>query len=65
LAIISGKNLIMDEQKQNQLFIFKKKLNALPKDPEKFTLYKKIVVKDMPMFEKVCMQFFFKNQQPG
>ena len=26
LAIISGKNLIMDEQKQNQLFIFKRKV---------------------------------------
>ena len=24
IAIITGKNLIMDEQKQNQLFIFKK-----------------------------------------
>jgi len=24
LAIISGKNLVMNEQKQNQLFIFKK-----------------------------------------
>jgi|TARA_B110000285_G_scaffold233155_1_gene306101 hypothetical protein len=49
LAVISGKNLIMKEQKANQLFIFKRKQGV------QFELYKRIIVKDIPIMNKVCM----------
>lgn len=29
-------------------------------DPELFYLHKRIVLKDLPIFNKVCMQFYFK-----
>tara|TARA_B110000285_G_C15112449_1_gene611969 strand:- start:1521 stop:1688 length:168 start_codon:yes stop_codon:yes gene_type:complete len=45
VAVMSGKNLIKKEQKINQLFIFKKKVNKV-----EFELHKRIVVKDMPEF---------------
>jgi hypothetical protein len=53
---MSGKNLIKKEQKINQLFIFKKKVNKV-----EFELHKRIVVKDMPEFLKTCMQFYFEE----
>ena len=59
LAIISGKNLVMDEQKQNQLFIYKKKRATNMFEYDEFVLYKRIVVKDLPIFKQVSMQFHF------
>lgn len=61
LAVISGKNLIMNEQKPNQLFIFKRVANLDPSKMDKFELIKRIVIKDMPIFNKISMQFYFKN----
>jgi hypothetical protein len=60
LAVISGKNLIMKQQKVNQLFVFKKKVTAGPE--VEFELSKRIVVKDIPIFTKVCMQYYFENK---
>ena len=59
-AVISGKNLIMKQQKVNQLFVFKK-VNGQNADQTNYELYKRIVVKDVPVFNKVCMQYYFKN----
>ena len=61
LAIISGKNLVMDEQKQNQLFIYKKKKSKNLFEYDEFVLHKRIVVKDIPIFKQVSMQFHFVN----
>ena len=55
LAVISGKNLIMREQKANQLFIF------IRQEGTDYKLYKRIVVKEIPVFTKVCMQFYFEH----
>lgn len=33
---------------------------------DKFELIKRIIIKDIPMFNKVSMQYYFKNQKsPG
>jgi hypothetical protein len=58
LAVISGKNLIMKQQKVNQLFVFKKKVSKTSE--VEFELFKRIVVKDIPIFTKVCMQYYFE-----
>ena len=49
LAVVSGKNLVMKQQKVNQLFVFKKDVKG------NFQLHKRVVLKDYPEFEKVCM----------
>ena len=61
LAVISGKNLIMKQQKVNQLFVFKKKQSN--SNNIEFELFKRIVVKDIPIFTKVCMQYYFENKK--
>ena len=49
----------MNEQKTNQLFIFKRvKSNG---EMDKFEQINKIVVKEMEIFTKVCMNYHFKN----
>ena len=45
----------MKEQKANQLFIFKRI------DGTNYELYKRIIVKEIPIFTKVCMQFYFEH----
>lgn len=50
LGIISGKNLVMNAQKQNQLFIFKKVYAKKKSDTDSFILEKRIMVKDIPLF---------------
>lgn len=55
LAIISGKNLILSEQKPNQLFIFKRFRQHNTTDPDTFELIKRIIIKDRPEFDKVSM----------
>lgn len=62
IAVISGKNLVQRQQKQNQLFIFKRQAPG-PGERFKAELWKRIVVKDIPEFNKVCMQFYFKEFQ--
>lgn len=46
LAVISGKNLIMNEQKPNQLFIFKRIKDYNTDAMDKFELHTRIVIKD-------------------
>lgn len=58
LAIISGKILIMNEQKTNQLFIFKRTRTGEERD--KFIQSNRVVLKDIPIFSQVCMNFHFK-----
>jgi hypothetical protein len=53
----------MAENYPNQIFVYKKlkNLNATSDDiNEKFELIKRILIKDKPEFEKICMQFTFK-----
>ena len=59
LAVISGKNLIASEQKTNQLFIFQRVRNDPDPQKQQFTQIKRIVLKDIPIFEKVCMKYHF------
>ena len=49
LACFSGRNLVMKQQKINQLFVLKKV------DAFSFEIWKQILVRDEPMFDKVCM----------
>ena len=65
IAIISGKNLVMNEQKQNQLFIFKRKPAITDFDYDDYEQYKRIVIKDIPIFKKVVMQYYFKITKRG
>jgi hypothetical protein len=59
LAVISGKNLIMKEQKANQLFVFKREEGV------NFELHTRIKVKEIVMMNKVCMQFYFAKAPAG
>ena len=34
-------------------------------DEDTWDLYKRILVKDIPLFNKVVMQFYFKKSPPG
>ena len=52
--MLSGKNLIMAEQKVNQLWIFKKKYNQ-PGQRDTYEQHKRIIVKDMPEFGKTSL----------
>ena len=63
VAVISGKNLVMDEQKQNQLFVFKKIKAPDIFSYDDFVLHKRIVVKDIPIFKQVSMQYHFKKAE--
>ena len=61
LAIISGKNLIMNEQKPSKLYLYKRTKNQ---DPTKMDLFKHIKTIDMSKIkelDKISMRFFFKN----
>jgi len=55
LGVITGKNLIMKEQKPNQLFLFKRQKNADPTKMDKFSLYKRILLKNNDKIGKVAM----------
>jgi hypothetical protein len=57
LAVLTGKNLIMQEQKLNQIFVFKKRYNGEERDS--FEPYTRIVIKDMPIFKQSSLQFHF------
>lgn len=58
IAVISGKNLIKKEKKINQLFIFKKTSDEMTVE---YVLLKRIVVKELPIFDKACMQYYFEE----
>lgn len=59
LAIISGKILIMNEQKTNQLFIYKRYPSNSGVD--KFEFVNRVLLKDIEFFKQVCMKFHFKK----
>lgn len=66
IAVISGKNLIMNQQFANQLFIFKRIFNiSSSNEPDNWMLQKRIVTKTLPQFVGICMQFEFKLAKPG
>ena len=58
LALITGKNLIKNQQTPNQLFVYK--LNA-----GKFEFIKNQILKDNPELKGICMQFHFKIDKNG
>ena len=64
LAIISGKNLVMNKQSHHQLFIFKRVKGSIG-EPDKFSQKHKILVTQIPFFKNVCMEFFFKSNKDG
>lgn len=43
--------------------MFRKK--ATQSDKPEYELFKRIVVKDIPIFSKVCMQYYFENKKDG
>ena len=59
----------MKEQKQNQLFVFRKvknqSLQGEFKEHDHFVLHKRIRVKEIEIFDAVCMNFFFKKVSVG
>ena len=54
----------MNEQKTNQLFVFKKTPGIDGGHPE-FVLHKRVVLKDLEIFKQVCMNFHFKANCPN
>ena len=50
----------MNEQQTNQLFIFKRVKNGNSRKKDKFVLHKRIVLREIPFFKKVCMNYHFK-----
>ena len=51
----------MKAQKANQLFLFKRIANiSTSADPDTWALWKRIIIKEMPEFENICMQYHFK-----
>jgi hypothetical protein len=63
LGIISGKNLIMNEQKTNQLLIYRRRRCNNPTLRDDFEYQTRVVIKDIPIFKQVSMNFHFKNQK--
>ena len=64
IAVISGKILIMNEQKTNQLFIFHKQPNP-EGGIDKFVQINRVVLKEIEFFKQVCMRFHFKPAKNG
>jgi len=58
IGIVTGNNLIRGEQRVKQIFIFKRQRED--GKPDCFALEKRVIVKDMDIFKKVCMDFYFK-----
>lgn len=64
LAVVSGKILIMNEQKTNQLFIFKRDKNPNG-GIDKYTQVNRVVLREIEFFKQVCMKFHFKPSKSG
>jgi hypothetical protein len=45
------------------LYIFKNNRSKIASEPDAFTLHKHIIVKDLAIFNEVCMDFYFKNSE--
>lgn len=65
LAVITGKNLIKNEQRPNQIFIFKREIQEGSdiEGKDKFIYSKKAVIKDIKELQGICMDFHFKNNK--
>ena len=58
VAVVTGKNLVKNEQKQNQIQMMRRVESASgDEEDDTWELYKRIIVKDMALFNKVVMQF--------
>jgi len=55
----------MKQQKPNQLFIFKRRPKQEGETKDQFELLVNIQVKEIEIFNKVSMQFYFKKLQDG
>ena len=71
IAIITGKNLVKEENQALQLFVFKKVVNLNVADAQdNFTLVKRMIIKDRTddYFTRICMEYHFKivsgNKEP-
>jgi hypothetical protein len=58
IAVISGKRLIGNEEKINQLFVFRYVEGS---NPAKFEKVTRVLLKEMPEFTQTCMNFHFEN----
>ena len=58
LAVISGKNLIMKEQKPNQLFLYKRQKSPNPNNRDAFVQFKRTILRDFPQFMGIAMSFY-------
>ena len=47
------------------MFIFKRKPAITDHEYDEYEQYKRIVIKDIPIFKKVVMQFYFKITKRG
>ena len=54
----------MNENKPNQLFIYER-FFCLQKGINDYQLKAKVMLKELPMFEKVCMNFHFQKSKIG
>ena len=64
LAIITGRNMIKNEQSPNQIFIFKRDEREGSEGEgckDEFILGKKVVIRDILELKGICMQFCFKD----
>jgi len=64
-AVISGKNLIGNAQKCNQLFVFERNKPEEEHKRDNFKFLQRVVLKDIPGFTNVCMRFYFKRGENG
>ena len=77
IALITGKILIMNEQKINQLYVFKKRLVEFGEDNEdsrepmdgeqsnfRYDLIKRVIIRDIDIFKKgVCIDYHFFEEK--
>lgn len=56
LAVITGKNLIKNQQKPNQLFVFEREIVD---GIDKFVFKKRVVLFEIDELNNLCMQFYF------
>ena len=61
MAIISGKNLIMNEQKINQCFVYKRVPSGETGVRDSFDLHKRLILYTREEFKQVSMQYYFVN----
>jgi len=58
--VVTGNNLIANQQYAKQVFVFRRNPNVEvddDEDTEYFTLVNRIVTKDIEVFQKVCSNF--------